>query len=318
MRAKEFIREVENTNLKQELQKDWMPQNYIPPAEYRGKNISLPRDEKGRPIEPGLEQPLINPEDILLPIAGSLGRKVTQGIGGLARGVTRPSSGVATTTSSMAPQSTADIAQKAELAAKYPWQQRTKFINLPPEGPFSQQTYQDAMRQAWQQTPRTQGPFDTFKDIVSAPKINIGDTSLLNPLAMRNVGKPSMSAETLAQKEFERLYGRKGSARDLADATKLDALRDRFVSRGYQSLPPRPTDLDFPSNLPKLDPSTVKSRPKTMRGFDRDMERELARINRYAVPAATIDAARAIPNEYQRFSDQIDKIQQRRRERLKK
>jgi len=318
MRAREFIQEAENTNLKQELQKDWMPQNYIPPAEYRGKNISLPRDEKGRPIEPGLQQPLINPEDILLPIAGSLGRKVTQGIGGLARGATKSTSGMTSTASSVAPQATTDVAQKAELAAKYPWQQRTKFSNLPPEGPFSQQTYQDAMRRAWQQTPPTQGPFDAFKDLVNAPGINIGDTKILNPLAMKNVGKPSMSAETLAQKEFERLYGRKGSARDLEDATKLDALRDRFVGRGYQSLPPPRSSEWLPTDLPKLDPSTVKSRPKTMRGFDRDMDRELARINKFAVPAAAIDATRAIPNEYQRFSDQIDKIQQRRRERLKK
>jgi len=45
----------------------------------------------------------------------------------------------------------------------------------------------------------------------------------MNPLATRNIGKRSMSAEELAQKEFERLYGRKGSARDLEDAAKLDA-----------------------------------------------------------------------------------------------
>jgi len=60
MRAYEFIIEASsNDDLKQELEKDWMPQGYVPPPEGKGKNISLPRDEKGHPIEPGLEQPLV-------------------------------------------------------------------------------------------------------------------------------------------------------------------------------------------------------------------------------------------------------------------
>lgn len=264
MRIKEIISEADNTNLPQQLQKDWMPQGYVPPAELRGKNISLPRDEQGRPIEPGLEQPLINPEDIVLPFAGSLARRSAQAVSGLTRGVTRSAPGVAATTSTVAPQASAAL--KADLAQKYPWTQRTKFSNLPAEGPFSQQTYQDAMRKAWQQTPRTQGPFDTFKDMVSAPVVNIGDTSFPNLLATRNIGKQSLSAERLAQKEFEKLYGRKGSARDLEDATKLDALRDRFVSRGYQSLPPARTDTWFPTDIPKIDPSTVRSPPINVKG----------------------------------------------------
>lgn len=292
MRAKEFIREAENTNLKQELQKDWMPQNYIPPAEYRGKNISLPRDEKGRPVEPGLAQPLISPEDLVLPLAGSLSRKVTQGIGGLARGATKSTSGMTSTASSAVPQTSLDLAQKAELATKYPWQQRTKFSNLPPEGPFSQQTYQDAMRRAWQQTPPTQGPFDTFKDLVKAPKINIGDVTLPNPLGARNIGKSSMSAETLAQKEFERLYGRKGSARDLEDATKLDALRDRFVGRGYQSLPPLRTDNMLPTDLPKLDPSAVRSKPWTPEKVKRELKKQADILGQDTIPAIGVDTAR--------------------------
>lgn len=292
MRAKEFIREAENTNLKQELQKDWMPQNYIPPAEYRGKNISLPRDEKGRPVEPGLAQPLISPEDLVLPLAGSLSRKVSQGIGGLARGATKSTSGMTSTASSAVPQTSLDLAQKAELAAKYPWQQRTKFSNLPPEGPFSQQTYQDAMRRAWQQTPPTQGPFDTFKDLVKAPKINIGDVTLPNPLGARNIGKSSMSAETLAQKEFERLYGRKGSARDLEDATKLDALRDRFVGRGYQSLPPLRTDNMLPTDLPKLDPSAVRSKPWTPEKVKRELRKQADILGQDTIPAVGVDTVR--------------------------
>jgi hypothetical protein len=292
MRAKEFIREAENTNLKQELQKDWMPQGYVPPQELRGKNISLPRDEKGRPIEPGLAQPLISPEDLVLPLAGSLSRKVTQGIGGLARGATKSTSGMTSTASSAVPQTSLDLAQKAELAAKYPWQQRTKFSNLPPEGPFSQQTYQDAMRRAWQQTPPTQGPFDTFKDLVKAPKINIGDVTLPNPLGARNIGKSSMSAETLAQKEFERLYGRKGSARDLEDATKLDALRDRFVGRGYQSLPPLRTDNMLPTDLPKLDPSAVRSKPWTPEKVKRELRKQADILGQDTIPAVGVDTVR--------------------------
>jgi hypothetical protein len=292
MRAKEFIREAENTNLKQELQKDWMPQGYVTPQEFRGKNISLPRDEKGHPIEPGLAQPLISPEDLVLPLAGSLSRKVTQGIGGLARGATKSTSGITSTASSAVPQTSLDLAQKAELAAKYPWQQRTKFSNLPPEGPFSQQTYQDAMRRAWQQTPPTQGPFDTFKDLVKAPKINIGDVTLPNPLGARNIGRQSLSAERLAQNEFKRLYGRSGSARDLEDATKLDALRDRFVGRGYQSLPPRRTDFDFPTDLPKLDPGVVRSRPLSPDQVKRELKKQIDRVGQDAIPALGVDTTR--------------------------
>lgn len=290
MRAYEFIIEASsNDDLKQELEKDWMPQGYVPPPEGKGKNISLPRDEKGRPIEPGLEQPLVSPEDFLLPFAGSLGRKATQAVSGLTRSATP---NVASSSSKLAPQATADLAQKAELATKYPWQQRTKFSNLPPEGPFSQQTYQDAMRKAWQQTPPTQGPFDTFKDLVKAPKINIGDVTLANPLGMRNIGKQSMSAERLAQKEFERLYGRKGSARDLEDATKLDALRDRFVGRGYQSLPPLRTDNMLPTDLPKLDPSAVRSKPWTPEKIKRELKKQTDILGQDTIPAIGVDTAR--------------------------
>ena len=227
-----------------------------------------------------------------MPLAGSLSRKVTQGIGGLARGATKSTSGMTSTASSAVPQTSLDLAQKAELATKYPWQQRTKFSNLPPEGPFSQQTYQDAMRRAWQQTPPTQGPFDTFKDLVKAPKINIGDVTLPNPLGARNIGKSSMSAETLAQKEFERLYGRKGSARDLEDATKLDALRDRFVGRGYQSLPPLRTDNMLPTDLPKLDPSAVRSKPWTPEKVKRELRKQADILGQDTIPAVGVDTVR--------------------------
>lgn len=292
MRAREFVHEAEDVDLlRQQLEKERMPQQYIPPAEYRGKNISLPRDEKGRPIEPGLEQPLVSPEDVVLPIAGSLGRKLSQAGPGLIKGaVTKSTPGAAAT--SVAPQATADITQKAELAAKYPWTQRTKFSNLPPEGPFSQQTYQDAMRQAWQQTPPTQGPFDTFKDLVKAPKINIGDVTFPNPLGARNIGKSSMSAETLAQKEFERLYGRRGSARDLADATKLDALRDRFVGRGYQSLPPMRYDNLLPTDLPRLDPDAIRSRPWTPEKIKKELKKRADILGQDTIPAVGVDVAR--------------------------
>jgi hypothetical protein len=83
MRAREFINEDADA-VRRQLQKDWMPQGYIPPAEYRGKNISLPRDEQGRPIEPGLEQPAVSPEDLLMPLAG-VGRKIIQGTAATAR-----------------------------------------------------------------------------------------------------------------------------------------------------------------------------------------------------------------------------------------
>ncbi len=293
MRAREFIREAEDSDLKQQLQKDWMPQNYIPPSEYRGKNLSLPRDEQGRPIEPGLEQPLVSPEDVVLPFAGSLGRKATQAVSGLTRGaVSKSTPGVAATSSSLAPQATADLSQKAELAAKYPWTQRTKYSNLPSEGPFSQQTYLPAMRQAREQTPRTSGPFDTFKDLVSAPQVNVGDYTFPNPLGARNIGKTSMSAEQLAQKEFKRLYGRSGSARDLDDATKLDALRDRYVRRGYQSLPPRKADFDFPTDLPRLDPGAVRSKPMSPNQVKREIKKKIDQIGQDTMPALGVDTAR--------------------------
>ena len=269
MRAYEFIIEASsNDDLKQELEKDWMPQGYVPPPEGKGKNISLPRDEKGHPIEPGLEQPLVSPEDFLLPFAGSLGRKATQAVSGLTRSAT---------STKLAPQAVGDFSQKSDLANKYPWQQRTKFSSLPPEGPFSQQTYRDAIEKAWQQTPTTQGPFDTFKDLVKAPKINIGDTTLMNPLATRNIGKRSMSAEELAQKEFERLYGRKGSARDLEDAAKLDALWGRFVGRGYQTLPPK--EIEIGSNVNpnrKLGPPYKDQQPKNAK---KEIKRQIDKMS---------------------------------------
>lgn len=294
MKINEIIKEAQDVDLlRQQLEKERMPQQYIPPAEQIGKKLSLPRDEKGRPIEPGLDQPLISPEDIVLPFAGSMARKLAQTTAGLTRSAVPRSAASATAASSSAvPQATADLAQKAELAAKYPWQQRTKFSNLPPEGPFSQQTYQDAMRRAWQQTPPTQGPFDTFKDLVKAPKINIGDVTLPNPLGARNIGKSSMSAETLAQKEFERLYGRKGSARDLEDATKLDALRDRFVGRGYQSLPPLRTDNMLPTDLPKLDPGAVRSKPWTPEKVKRELRKQADILGQDTIPAVGVDTVR--------------------------
>ena len=292
MRAHEFINEAEDAALRKELQKDWMPQGYVPSAENRGKNLTLPRDEKGIPIEPGLEAPLISPEDILFPFAG-LSKKIVQGVTGMAKNIgTRTAADAAAKSSIVAPQAAADLSQKADLATKYPWTQRTKYSNLPPEGPFSQQTYLPAMRQARQQTAPTSGPFDTFKDLVTAPKINIGDTSLPNPLGARNIGNPSMSAERLAQNEFKRLYGRSGSARDLDDATKLDALRDRYVQRGYQSLPPRRTDFDFPTNLPKLDPGTVRSRPLSQTQVKREIRKHIDQVGQDTIPAVGVDTAR--------------------------
>lgn len=285
MRAYEFIIEAEDPDLKQELQKDWMPQNYIPPAEYRGKNLSLPRDEQGRPVEPGLDQPLVSPEDILLPFA-SFGKNVIQKVG---QGVSSAAKNLGTKTASSA---AADLSQKADLATKHPWTQRTKYSNLPPEGPFSQETYKQAMRQAREQTPPTSGPFDTFKDLVTAPKVNIGDYTLPNPLGARNIGRQSMSAERLAQNEFKRLYGRSGSARDLDDATKLDALRDRYVQRGYQSLPPRRTDFDFPTDLPKLDPGAVRSKPLSPNQTKREIKRKIDQVGQDYMPALALDTGR--------------------------
>lgn len=61
MRAREFIFEVKLG-----------PGGTVDTQQYgssavdqRGPGLSLPRDEKGRPIEPGLEQPLVGPEDII-------------------------------------------------------------------------------------------------------------------------------------------------------------------------------------------------------------------------------------------------------------
>ena len=300
MRAYEFIIEAEDSDLKRELQKDWMPQGYVPSAENRGKNLSLPRDEKGVPIEPGLEAPLISPEDILFPFA-SFGKnviqKVGQGVSSAAKNLgTKTASSTAADTAAkssiVAPQAAADLSQKADLATKYPWTQRTKYSNLPPEGPFSQETYKQAMRQAREQTPPTSGPFDTFKDLVTAPKVNIGDYTLPNPLGARNIGRQSMSAERLAQNEFKRLYGRSGSARDLDDATKLDALRDRYVQRGYQSLPPRRTDFDFPTDLPKLDPGTVRSKPLSPNQTKREIKRKIDQVGQDYMPALALDTGR--------------------------
>ncbi|MFY8212689.1 MAG: hypothetical protein ACOVLB_08500 [Candidatus Nanopelagicus sp.] len=68
MRAYEFIREDApfKPDLQAELQKDWMPSRTdIQPPELKAKGLTLPRDEQGRPIEPGLEQPLVSPEDVI-------------------------------------------------------------------------------------------------------------------------------------------------------------------------------------------------------------------------------------------------------------
>jgi hypothetical protein len=112
MRAHEFINEAEDAALRKELQKDWMPQGYIPSKENRGKNLTLPRDERGWPIEPGLEAPLISPEDILLPFAG-LGKKVVQGATGLARNIgTRTAADAAAKSTTVAPELAKDTVGK--------------------------------------------------------------------------------------------------------------------------------------------------------------------------------------------------------------
>jgi hypothetical protein len=112
MRAHEFINEAEDAALKKELQKDWMPQGYIPSKENRGKNLTLPRDERGWPIEPGLEAPLISPEDIVLPFAG-LGKKVVQGVTGLARNIgTRTAADAAAKSATVAPELAKDTVGK--------------------------------------------------------------------------------------------------------------------------------------------------------------------------------------------------------------
>jgi len=113
MRAHEFINEADDVEAaRKELQKDWMPQGYVPSAENRGKNVTLPRDERGWPIEPGLEAPLISPEDILFPFAG-LGKKVVQGVTGLARNVgTRTAADAAAKSATVAPELAKDTVGK--------------------------------------------------------------------------------------------------------------------------------------------------------------------------------------------------------------
>ena len=94
------------------------------------------------------------------------------------------------------------------------------------------------------------------------------------------------------EKEFERLYGRKGSARDLVDATKLDALRDRFVGRGYQSLPPLRTDNMLPTDLPKLDPGAVRSKSWTPEKLKRELKKQADILGQDTIPAIGVDTAR--------------------------
>ena len=87
MRAYEFIREEApfKTDLQAELQKDWMPSRAdIQPPELKAKNISLPRDERGWPIEPGLE-PSIGPEDLIGLGAPSLAKGIAKSIQGGAK-----------------------------------------------------------------------------------------------------------------------------------------------------------------------------------------------------------------------------------------
>ena len=88
MRAYEFITEAApfKPDLQAKLQQDWMPSKTdIQPPEYKAKNISLPRDDQGRPIEPGLEQPLVGPEDII----GLGAPSMAKGIATLAQGGTK-------------------------------------------------------------------------------------------------------------------------------------------------------------------------------------------------------------------------------------
>ena len=88
MRAHEFITEAApfKSDVQAELQKDWMPSKTdIQPPELKAKNISLPRDEQGRAVEPGLEQPLVSPEDII----GLGAPSMAKGIAKLAQGGTK-------------------------------------------------------------------------------------------------------------------------------------------------------------------------------------------------------------------------------------
>jgi hypothetical protein len=113
MRAREFINEAQDIEaIRQELQKDYMPQGYVTPQEYRGKNISLPRDKQGRPIEPGLQQPPVSPEDIILPFAGA-GKKVVQGVSGLAKNIgTRTAADTAAKSATVVPDLAKDTVSK--------------------------------------------------------------------------------------------------------------------------------------------------------------------------------------------------------------
>lgn len=88
MRAHEFITEAApfKSDLQAELQRGWMPSKTdIQPPELKAKNISLPRDDQGRPIEPGLEQPLVSPEDII----GLGAPSMAKGMAKLAQGGTK-------------------------------------------------------------------------------------------------------------------------------------------------------------------------------------------------------------------------------------
>jgi hypothetical protein len=61
MRAKEFILEVKlGTGGTVDTQKYGSST-----VDQRGPGLALPRDQQGRPIEPGLEQPMLSPEDLI-------------------------------------------------------------------------------------------------------------------------------------------------------------------------------------------------------------------------------------------------------------
>lgn len=88
MRIREIILEAApfKSDLQAELRRDWMPSKTdIQPPELKAKSISLPRDDQGRPIEPGLEQPLVSPEDII----GLGAPSMAKGMAKLAQGGTR-------------------------------------------------------------------------------------------------------------------------------------------------------------------------------------------------------------------------------------
>jgi hypothetical protein len=81
MRAYEFITEAApfKTDLQAELQKDWMPQKYVPDPQTRGKGLTLPRNEKGWPVEPGLAPSPVGPEDLVGLGIPSLAKGVAKG-----------------------------------------------------------------------------------------------------------------------------------------------------------------------------------------------------------------------------------------------